>query len=511
MNRIVRIISSLLLFFLVSIVAMEWGGGRPAAAQSDDPPTGPSAQSAVYIVQRGDTLYGIADQYAVTVEALMRANGVPDPRQIYVGQRLVIPTAAISLSLVNAEGGDAQPIHWASYMFQAGDTLFSVAKRYGLTWQIVAQVNKLLSPQAVWPGLVIRVPVSSPAIEPVEGDSNLPSGATATGYGIPYFVRPGDTALRIALAHGVSTWALAVNNHIANPALIYPGQELMLPGTGTGLPSPFLAIETTPVPVTQGSTLVIAVRTTVPVSLTGRLFEQEVRFAEEDGVYYGLVGVHVFAEPTLYDLELTAIDEGGFGTTMTTGILVAEGRFNYERIDVPYGRSQLLDPTLIAQDHERLESVRHLFTTPRMWSAPFQRPCVGPISAYFGAHRSYNGGPYTSYHSGVDFRAPGGTPVHAAAAGTVVLAEQLSLWGNAVVIDHGWGVLTGYAHLSAIHVTPGQQVTAGEVIAEVGNTGLSTGAHLHWEMWVGGTSVDALQWLDPALPWPASEWRAIGG
>ena len=101
--------------------------------------------------------------------------------------------------------------------------------------------------------------------------------------------------------------------------------------------------------------------------------------------------------------------------------------------------------------------------------------------------------------------------MHAAAAGTVVLAEQLSLWGNAVVIDHGWGVLTGYAHLSAIHVTPGQQVTAGEVIAEVGNTGLSTGAHLHWEMWVGGTSVDALQWLDPASPWPASEWRAIGG
>ncbi len=511
MNRIIQTTSIFLLALMLSLLAMGWSGGRPVAAQSDDPPADPPVQSAIYIVQRGDTLYGIADRYAVTVEALMRANGVPDPRQIYVGQRLVIPPEAIALSLVNTEGGDAQPIHWISYMLQAGDTLSSVAKRYGLTWQMVAQVNKLLSPQTVWPGLVIRVPVSSSTTEVVEGGSNRISGATTTGYGVPYVVRPGDTALRIALAHGISTWALAVNNHVANPALIYPGQELMLPGVGPGLPAPFLAIETTPVPVAQGSTLVIAVQTTVPVSLTGRLFEQAVHFAEEDGVYYGLVGVHVFAEPALYDLELTAVDERGLSTTMTTGILVAEGRFNYERIDVPYGRSQLLDPALIAQDHERLESVRHLFTTPRMWSAPFQRPCVGPISAYFGAHRSYNGGPYTSYHSGVDFRAPGGTPVYAAAAGTVVLAEKLSLWGNAVVIDHGWGVLTGYAHLSTIHVAPGQQVAAGEVIAEVGNTGLSTGAHLHWEMWVGGTSVDALQWLDPASPWPTSEWRAIGG
>jgi len=140
-----------------------------------------------------------------------------------------------------------------------------------------------------------------------------------------------------------------------------------------------------------------------------------------------------------------------------------------------------------------------------------QRPCVGTISSYYGTHRAYNGGPYTSYHSGVDFRAPGGTPVHASAGGIVVLADPLALWGNAVVIDHGWGVLTGYGHLSTIEVQVGQQVSQGDLIGKVGNTGLSTGAHLHWEMWVGGNSVSGLQWLEEFYPWPAPEWLAIGG
>jgi murein DD-endopeptidase MepM/ murein hydrolase activator NlpD len=93
----------------------------------------------------------------------------------------------------------------------------------------------------------------------------------------------------------------------------------------------------------------------------------------------------------------------------------------------------------------------------------------------------------------------------------VVLAEPLTLWGNAVVIDHGWGVLTGYGHLSVIEVEVGQTVAAGDTIAKVGNTGLSTGAHLHWETWVGGTSVDSLQWLEQTFPWSITEWRAIGG
>jgi murein DD-endopeptidase MepM/ murein hydrolase activator NlpD len=93
----------------------------------------------------------------------------------------------------------------------------------------------------------------------------------------------------------------------------------------------------------------------------------------------------------------------------------------------------------------------------------------------------------------------------------VLLAEPLTLLGNAIVIDHGWGVVTSYAHLSAIGVQAGQSVSQGELIGKVGNTGLSTGAHLHWEMWVSGNSVSALQWLEESPAWTAPAWSAAGG
>jgi murein DD-endopeptidase MepM/ murein hydrolase activator NlpD len=437
-------------------------------------------------VQRGETLFSIASRYGLTVDAVAHTNGIPDPTRIYVGQRIVIPGGQEKVAAVET----------TPYIVQAGDTLASIARRYRTTWQTLVQLNDLLSPNALFAEQVIQVPALTPPV----------------GAGVSYIVRPDDTLFRVAMRYDVSPWTLAGASHVANPVLLYPGQELGVPGAGpTLLPAPFVAIEMHPLPVMQGATLVIAVHASEPITLEGRLLEQPVRFAEEDGVYYGLAGIHVFTEPGLYELELTARDRRGQETTITTGVIVQAGRFNYERIDLPASRSGLLDPSVVAHDRERFDAVRQIFTPQREWALPLQRPCPGAISAYFGAHRSYNGGPYTSYHSGVDFRAPGGTSVHAPAGGTVVLAEPMSLWGNAVVIDHGWGLLTGYGHLSEINVEVGQLVAQGDVIAKVGNTGLSTGAHLHWEMWVGGTSVNGLQWLEEFYTWPDIEWQAIGG
>ncbi|HEC36002.1 MAG TPA: M23 family metallopeptidase [Anaerolineae bacterium] len=221
-----------------------------------------------------------------------------------------------------------------------------------------------------------------------------------------------------------------------------------------------------------------------------------------------MAGVHAFTEPGLYELVLTATDGGGEQAVVSVGVVVEEGGYGYERIDVPPGRTNLLDPALIQAERERLAEVRYLFTPARRWHGPFLQPVEAAISSYFGTRRSYNGGPYNSYHAGVDFNAGMGAPVHAAADGTVVLAESLTVRGNAVVLDHGWGVLTGYWHLSNIEVTVGQELQAGDVIGRVGSTGLSTGAHLHWEVWVGGVSVDGLQWLGATYPWADPE-RAV--
>jgi murein DD-endopeptidase MepM/ murein hydrolase activator NlpD len=465
----------------------------PVQAQSGGPPP----QTTVHIVQRGETMFSVARRYGLTVDAITHANGIPDPRQIYAGQRLVIPGGKVDTGVTET----------TPHVVQAGETLASIARRYHTTWQTLVQINGLLSPNVIYMGQVVQVPTLSRSAGE-EGIAHLP-----TGGGVVYIVRPDDTLLRIALHYGVSPWTLVAVSRVANPALIYPGQELVVPGEGPGsLPAPFASVEVQPLPVSQGTAIVITVHTTEPVKLEGGLFGQEVRFAEEGGVYYGLVGVHVFAESGLYELDLRAVDARGQNTAVTTGVLVETGRFGYERIDVSASRTNLLDPAVVVRDRERFDAVRYIFTPERLWTVPFQHPCEGaPISAYFGSHRSYNGGPYTSYHSGVDFRAPVGTPVHAAAAGTVVLAEPMALWGNAIVIDHGWGVLTGYGHLSTIEVQVGQQVLRGEMIGKVGNTGLSTGAHLHWETWVGGNSVNGLQWLEKSFPWPDSAWLAIGG
>jgi murein DD-endopeptidase MepM/ murein hydrolase activator NlpD len=104
-----------------------------------------------------------------------------------------------------------------------------------------------------------------------------------------------------------------------------------------------------------------------------------------------------------------------------------------------------------------------------------------------------------SYHAGQDFGAPTGVAIFAPADGTVAMAEPLDVRGNVVILDHGRGIFTGYWHLSEIMVSPGQQVRTGDVLGLVGTTGLSTGAHLHWELRVYTIAVDPMQFLEEPL------------
>jgi murein DD-endopeptidase MepM/ murein hydrolase activator NlpD len=98
-------------------------------------------------------------------------------------------------------------------------------------------------------------------------------------------------------------------------------------------------------------------------------------------------------------------------------------------------------------------------------------------------------------HNGIDLAAPQGTPIVAVHAGTVTMARYHGGYGYAVIIDHGNGVETLYGHASQILVTEGQEVSAGERIALVGNTGYSFGSHLHMEIHVDGVPQDPVPWL----------------
>ncbi|HUT51777.1 MAG TPA: M23 family metallopeptidase [bacterium] len=105
-------------------------------------------------------------------------------------------------------------------------------------------------------------------------------------------------------------------------------------------------------------------------------------------------------------------------------------------------------------------------------------------------------------HEGIDIAADPGTPIYAVAPGVVVSAGRTSGYGNAVEIDHGYGISTYYAHARALFVRPGQSVKKGQKIAEVGSTGFSTGPHLHFEVRIRGMQVDPMQYLSVFAPGP---------
>lgn len=129
-------------------------------------------------------------------------------------------------------------------------------------------------------------------------------------------------------------------------------------------------------------------------------------------------------------------------------------------------------------------------STAGVATGSFIWPCAGGyISSHFGGRTAPTAGASTN-HKGVDIAASSGTDIYAADGGTVVTVSYSTARGNYIVISHGNGMSTLYQHCSAIYASVGQQVSQGDVIAAVGSTGYSTGAHLHFEVWVNGVPVD---------------------
>jgi murein DD-endopeptidase MepM/ murein hydrolase activator NlpD len=158
-----------------------------------------------------------------------------------------------------------------------------------------------------------------------------------------------------------------------------------------------------------------------------------------------------------------------------------------------------LSPEDLARARRESRRVSALWSrvTPRRFTLPLTAPLAEmPVSGRFGARRVINGQP-RSPHSGADYGAAAGTPVRAAADGTVVLAEEHFFAGNSVFLDHGDGLITMYFHLREISVKPGQEVKAGQRIGLVGSTGRATGPHLHFGVRWRGARVDPELLLHP--------------
>ncbi len=460
--------------FIVSLllVASLLAGGHGAWAAP------PMQEPVIHVVQAGETLFLIAEQYGTTVEAIVAANGLSDPDLIIVGQRLIIPDGESAEALV-------------AVIVQPGDTLPVLACRYDTTVQAIAERNRLVNPELIRAGQTLSIVVSG-----------APPDRTQV-----HVVQPGDTLARIAWRYGVGFWTLAQVNGLDNPNIVSAGQCLTIPlnGAGEELPAPFSTIETEPNLVVQGQTLVVKVHTQRPATISGTFGGQMLTFVPQEGqenIYWALAGVNAMARTGPYDLCLTAHDEAGGVATVTESVPLVAGDFEVQHIYLSPEVSVLLDPVLIRDERLRVAEVMGDFTPSPAWTGLFQVPLHGEIrvTSPFGGRRSYNDGPAVSYHGGVDFGADEGTPVYAAATGRVALAEPLQVRGSVVILDHGMGVYTGYWHLSGIAVQAGQTVLCGDLIGYVGDTGLSTAPHLHWELRVNNVQVDPWQWTEQAIP-----------
>lgn len=215
---------------------------------------------------------------------------------------------------------------------------------------------------------------------------------------------------------------------------------------------------------------------------------------------YAVAATPLTVDPT--ELELAAFVEDEFGR-----VVEARQKVVLEPLPVTVEQLALSAQTLsvITPEGRELEASTLAAAWAQAapepyWTEPFLMPIPGRETSGFADARRYAPGGPVSFHNGLDLAAPTGTPIMATNDGLVLVAGSYPIKGGWVMIDHGYGVTSMYFHMSKVIAQVGQQVARGEVIGEVGSTGLSTGPHLHWEMRVGELPTSPLVWVDKVVP-----------
>lgn len=431
----------------------------------------------VHVVQDGENLTSIAVQYDVSVQDLMLVNGLGEEDLIFPGDELIIP---------GAEGD----VVAATYTVQAGDSLAGIAEAFNTTLAEIAAENGLVSPHTLHAGQVLGL-VSRTG----SASSNPPTGTL-------HVVQPGDTLLTVAAHHGLAPQTIAEMNGLAAPARLFAGMRLRLPGDELFqfLPGAWETLQVDPVPLVQGQTMSVYVEHALEGSPEGEFAGQTLRFAPYEEGFVALVGVDAFTEPGRYGLQLAGEGPQSWWP-FTQQMEITSANFPTQTVEVSEELAPLLAPEIRAEEDAFLSTIYSQYSPEQMWNGLFQEPVTDTVvTAGYGGARSYNGGPFEIFHTGVDFGGIVGTPITAPAAGTVVYSGTLELRGGTLIIDHGLGVHSGYYHLSEILVEVDQRVEASEIVAYGGSTGLSTGPHLHWELRVLDVPVNGVQWTEREFP-----------
>lgn len=210
---------------------------------------------------------------------------------------------------------------------------------------------------------------------------------------------------------------------------------------------------------------------------------------KEPGARCGLVGIPAEAKKGKQTVTVSWYEDER--KTQPVAVTVRPGKFTINKLRVNPELTHPSDEEQRRMAREK-EEMAAIFAAPAaipLWDGPFQRPGDGAVTSPFGNKRTFNG-EVKSVHYGVDLRASKKTPILAGNAGRVVAAHEFFLAGNMVVINHGTGIFSSYAHMSAFEVKVGDNVKKGDRLGLAGATGRVTGPHLHWATRVNGVSVD---------------------
>jgi len=238
-----------------------------------------------------------------------------------------------------------------------------------------------------------------------------------------------------------------------------------------------------PAPI-QGSLVLVEVESAASLArLKAEWAGQQLHFWRDANppAYRALLGVDLERAPGPAPLTFHAELASGERRACRLRATVEDGKFAVERLTLPRQFVEL-SPADLERSQSEAARLREVFagvTPERLWQGGFRLPLEAEAAGNFGRRRILNDQPRAP-HSGEDFSVPAGTPVYAAQRGRVALADELFFSGKTVVLDHGLGLFTFYAHLQSITVEPGQVVEAGTLLGRVGSTGRVTAAHLHW-------------------------------
>ncbi len=234
-------------------------------------------------------------------------------------------------------------------------------------------------------------------------------------------------------------------------------------------------------------------------SVRGEFLGQEFPMASArgKGTFQGLLGIDMNASPGVHRLVVIARGTDQGIIEKVSQVRVEKANFGTQRLTLPRALVELDEKTLerVMKENIRMRALLKNYRGERLWNGAFIRPVAGEVTTAFGLRRILNDQP-RSPHTGVDLRAPEGTPVRACNSGVAVLFDELFFSGKSVVLDHGWGVYSMYFHLSKALVQEGDSVTKGEIIGLAGSTGRATGPHLHWGIRLNGARVDPLSIIE---------------